>query len=66
MKKVSTGISLIYVLLNLISATEQFTLGAFFIIHSDETDIFVHREPITGDWLNMGQLTIVWLMSLIL
>ncbi|KAH7175192.1 hypothetical protein EDB81DRAFT_673361 [Dactylonectria macrodidyma] len=67
LKKSSADISLFYILLNTISTTEQFTLGFFCIInHSYDSDFFVHDPRNLGDWLNLLQLIIVWLMSLIL
>lgn len=66
-KKDSTGISLYYLLYNLISATEQFTLGFYFVISDSlSREVFVHYPVNTGDWLNMAQLTVVWLMSLVM
>lgn len=66
-KKDSTDISLYYILFNLISATEQFTLGFYYVVsHSQDTGFFVSDPRNTGDWLNLAQLTVVWLMSLVL
>lgn len=64
-RKDSTGISLYYVLFNLISATEQFTLG-FFLLFTNDSDVFIHDPINTGDWLNLAQLTVAWLMFLVL
>ncbi|KAJ5986967.1 hypothetical protein N7451_011332 [Penicillium sp. IBT 35674x] len=61
------GISLGYLLLNLISATEQFTMGFFILVnHEGGTDLFVETPVTTGDWLNLTQLTLVWVMHLLL
>ncbi|KFZ18427.1 hypothetical protein V502_04103 [Pseudogymnoascus sp. VKM F-4520 (FW-2644)] len=66
-KKDSSDVSLNYILLILISATEQFNIGFFFVAsHSFDSDIFVHDPRNTGDWLNLAQLTVVWIMSLVL
>ncbi|KAH7412440.1 hypothetical protein BKA64DRAFT_702564 [Cadophora sp. MPI-SDFR-AT-0126] len=66
-KRSSAGISLAYMLLNTISATEQFAVGFYFIVtHNDDTDFFVSEPRNFGDWLNLAQPTIVWLMFLIL
>lgn len=66
-KKDSSGISLYYILYNLISATEQFTLGFFYVVNlSKDSDLFVNNPRNIGDWLNLVQLTVVWLMSLLL
>lgn len=55
------GISLGYLLLNLISATEQFTIGFYILVNfTGGTDIFVETPLTTGDWLNLAQLTLVW------
>ncbi|KAJ5657872.1 uncharacterized protein N7484_001521 [Penicillium longicatenatum] len=61
------GISLGYLLLNLISATEQFTIGFFLLVnHEGGTDIFIQTPKTTGDWLNLAQLTVVWVLHLLL
>ncbi|KAJ5533118.1 hypothetical protein N7494_009670 [Penicillium frequentans] len=61
------GISLSYLLLNLISATEQFTIGFFILVnHKGGTDLFVETPITTGDWLNLAQLTLVWALHLLL
>ncbi|KAK0100218.1 hypothetical protein ONS95_008556, partial [Cadophora gregata] len=65
--KSSRDISLAYVLLNTIAATEQFALGFYFIAtHNLDSDFFVSAPRNLGDWLNLAQLTIVWAMFLIL
>ncbi|KAH7371846.1 hypothetical protein BKA64DRAFT_268214 [Cadophora sp. MPI-SDFR-AT-0126] len=59
----SSGISLYYVLFNLISATEQFTISFFFVVNSVEpADAFVKNPPNAGDWLNFGQFALVWVL----
>ncbi|KFY31522.1 hypothetical protein V493_01030 [Pseudogymnoascus sp. VKM F-4281 (FW-2241)] len=66
-RKDSSDVSLKYILLILISATEQFTIGFLMVAsHSKDTDFFVHDPRNTGDWLNLAQLTVVWIMSLVL
>ncbi|KAJ5313319.1 uncharacterized protein N7443_000203 [Penicillium atrosanguineum] len=53
------GISLGYLLLNLISAPEHFTTGFFILVnHKGGTDLFVETPLTTGDWLNLAQLTL--------
>ncbi|KAJ6110195.1 hypothetical protein N7486_002430 [Penicillium sp. IBT 16267x] len=60
------GISLGYLLLNLISATEQFTIGFFILVnHKGGTDLFVETPVTAGDWLNLAQLTLVWVLHLL-
>ncbi|KAH7327194.1 hypothetical protein BKA65DRAFT_510134 [Rhexocercosporidium sp. MPI-PUGE-AT-0058] len=66
-KNTSVDISLTYILLNTISTTEQFALGFYYIAsHNHDSDFFVSDPRNLGDWLNLVQLTIVWVMSLIL
>jgi hypothetical protein len=61
------GISLGYLLLKLITATEQFTLGFFFLVNNTEgSDIFIETPVTTGDWLNLAQVTVVWILYLLL
>jgi hypothetical protein len=64
-RRTSSGISLYYVLFNLISATEQFTISFLFTVtQSEESDVFVETPPNTGDWLNLVQFTVVWILWL--
>ncbi|KAE8356782.1 hypothetical protein BDV28DRAFT_65478 [Aspergillus coremiiformis] len=59
-----TGLSLSYVLCNLMSATEQFTLLFFLLVNETEyADII---QPTTGDWINLAQLAAVWILWLLL
>ncbi|KAF9888963.1 hypothetical protein FE257_008133 [Aspergillus nanangensis] len=61
------GISLGYLLLNLISATEQFTIGFFLLVNNTGGSDFFNETPLTtGDWLNLAQLTLVWVLQLLL
>ncbi|KAJ5767250.1 uncharacterized protein N7511_004866 [Penicillium nucicola] len=61
------GMSLGYLLFSLISATEQFTIGFFFMVNNTGgSDFFVETPLTTGDWLNLAQLTLVWLLQLLL
>ncbi|KAF4893014.1 hypothetical protein CGCF415_v012840 [Colletotrichum fructicola] len=63
------GLSLYYVLFNLISATEQLTLGFFLNVNDTgrlRGDAFVNDPATAGDWLNFVQLVVVWLCSLVL
>jgi hypothetical protein len=65
----STDISLIYILLNLIVATEELTLGYHFIVADYKTpygDGITHDPPTLEDWLNVDQFLVVWLGHLIL
>ncbi|OHF03004.1 ATP synthase F0 [Colletotrichum orchidophilum] len=63
------GLSLYYVLFNLLSATEQVTIGFFLNVNNDGSlrpDVFVNTPATAGDWFNLGQLVVVWLCSLYL
>ncbi|KAH8897577.1 hypothetical protein GQ53DRAFT_817870 [Thozetella sp. PMI_491] len=65
-KKDSTGVSLYYVLWNLVSVTEQFALGFLSIVNDIDAPTFFAGFPRTlGDWLNLWQLTLVWLVFLL-
>lgn len=65
LRRDSSGISPYYVLFNLISATEQFTFAFFFVVNNSEgSDAFVNRPPNSGDWLNLIQLALVWVLWL--
>lgn len=67
LRKDCSGISLYYVLFNLISATEQFTLTFFIQVNDTEgADFFVGRPSNAGDWLNLCQVTVVWVLFLAL
>jgi hypothetical protein len=67
LRRDSSGISLYYVLFNLISATELFTISFFFLINNvEESDVFVNRPPNAGDWLNLAQLALVWVLWLLM
>jgi hypothetical protein len=65
----SSGISLIYILFNLIVATEELTLGYHFIVADYKTpygDGITHDPPTLEDWLNVDQFLVVWLGHLVL
>ncbi|KAJ9299780.1 hypothetical protein DTO271G3_2664 [Paecilomyces variotii] len=69
-KKTSTGLSLFYILFNLLSTTEQFTLGFFITVNargeSRDLHFFAHNPRTLGDWLNLAQLSVDWVMFLLL
>lgn len=66
-RRTSNGISTRYVLLNLISTTEQFALTFFFVVnHFDNPDFFVHAPRNAGDWINLVQMTVVLIIWLTL
>ncbi|KAH8743749.1 hypothetical protein F5883DRAFT_592078 [Diaporthe sp. PMI_573] len=62
LRRDSTGISLFYVLFNLIVITEQFTIDLALITSVDGGDIVVHTPATTGDWLNLAQFGTVWVL----
>jgi uncharacterized protein with PQ loop repeat len=66
-KRNSSGISVYYVLFNLISATERFALVFFFVVnYIEDPDMFVQKPVNTGDWLNLAQTAAVLLLWLVL
>ncbi|KAF5011005.1 hypothetical protein FDECE_2875 [Fusarium decemcellulare] len=60
------GLAPNYILFNLIVATQQFSLGLYYIVANDEVDFVVHSPPTLGDWLNLAQFTVVWVGHLVL
>lgn len=63
----SDGISLSYVLLNLIVATQQFSLYLLFVIDdSTVADFLVKSPPSIENYLDLAQFGIVWLCQLVL
>ncbi|PYH70539.1 uncharacterized protein BO88DRAFT_250236 [Aspergillus vadensis CBS 113365] len=69
-QKTSTGLSLIYIFLNLLSATERFTVGFSAIVNytiagADAPAFFVHDPRTGGDWLNLLQLGVDWVLLLL-
>lgn len=66
-RKDSSGISAYYVFFNLISATEQFTIAFFLNMNTHKRcDFFVHDPATAGDWINLAQLGLVWILWLML
>ncbi|KAL4885398.1 hypothetical protein BJY04DRAFT_134061 [Aspergillus karnatakaensis] len=66
--KTSTGISITYILFNLIVATEQFTNEFYIMVNVPEASggMFTHEPLSRGDWLNFAQITVVWVLLQIL
>ena len=63
----TAGISLYYLLFNVISATEQFAISFYFIVNRvDHSDVFTHDPPTVGDWLNLAQTTVVFIAWLVM
>ncbi len=67
-KKDSTGISIGYVLANLLVATEQLSLEAYVTVNvpGSAGGTFTHDPLSTGDWLNFVQTLVTWLLFLVL
>ncbi|PWY96313.1 hypothetical protein BO94DRAFT_580177 [Aspergillus sclerotioniger CBS 115572] len=60
-RKDGSGISLSYLLLNLICATEQFLLAFIYYTMPDgESSMFVETPKSWGDWVNLVQLGVGW------
>lgn len=63
----SSGISLAYVLCNVVSATHQLSLAVLFFAFTDEDNLWVWTYPQgLTDWINIAQLVIVWVGMLLL
>ncbi|KAI8182797.1 hypothetical protein K4K52_006965 [Colletotrichum sp. SAR 10_76] len=63
----SSGVSLYYVLFNLLVATELLTIDLTLLTGVEDSDVFVQQPASLGDWLNLAQFAIVWaLWALIL
>ncbi|KAI9890438.1 MAG: hypothetical protein M1814_003922 [Vezdaea aestivalis] len=64
-KRDTAGISLYYILLNLISATHQFSLNLHLISENAQiAETIVQTPPSLGDWLNLAQSTVLWISQL--
>jgi hypothetical protein len=62
-RKDASGIALSYILLNLIAATEQFALNFGYIaLTMPSSGVFVHKSLTAGDWLNLAETTLVWVL----
>ncbi|KAB8238197.1 uncharacterized protein BDW43DRAFT_321250 [Aspergillus alliaceus] len=57
------GISLAYLLCNVINATEQFTISMSYLFIAGDSDFFIYNPPNAGDWLNFLQLAVTWGLS---
>jgi uncharacterized protein with PQ loop repeat len=65
-RKDASGIALSYILLNLIAATEQFALNfGYTALNMPSSGVFVHKSLIFGDWLNLAQTTLVWMLFVV-
>ncbi|KAL3447850.1 hypothetical protein BJX65DRAFT_276126 [Aspergillus insuetus] len=59
----ASGIALSYILLNLIAATEQFALNfGYTALDMPSDGGFVHKSRTVGDWLDLAQTTLVWVL----
>lgn len=71
MRKDSAGLSLYYLLFNLIVATELFTLSFLFVVNyareeKGKPNMFVHDPPDVGDTINLVQFSLVWVLWLVM
>ncbi|KAF5855659.1 hypothetical protein ETB97_008832 [Aspergillus alliaceus] len=57
------GISLAYLLCNVINATEQYTISTSYLFIAQGSDFFIYNPPNTEDWLNFLQLAVTWGLS---
>lgn len=58
------GISPTYIFFNLLVATDQLGFHAYLMVaNSEMLDEIVASPPTAGDWLNLVQFGIVWLMN---
>ncbi|KAE8386118.1 hypothetical protein BDV23DRAFT_190295 [Aspergillus alliaceus] len=48
------GISLAYLLCNVINATEQFTISMSYLFIAGDSDFFIYNPPNAGDWFFLG------------
>ncbi|OBT61485.1 hypothetical protein VE03_09356 [Pseudogymnoascus sp. 23342-1-I1] len=66
-KQDSTGISIGYVLANLLVATEQLTLAMYVtvVVPDSAGGTFTHSPLSTGDWLNLVQTLVSWAMFMV-
>ncbi|KAK4204627.1 hypothetical protein QBC40DRAFT_345362 [Triangularia verruculosa] len=70
-RKDSAGLSLFYLLFNLIVATELFTLSFIFVVNYAREefagpDLFVHDPLNAGDRMNLAQFALVWVLWLVI
>ena len=71
LRRDSWGLSLYYVLFNLVVSTELFTMAFFFVVNVNVSDarlgseVFACRPANTGDWINLAQIAAVWVLWLL-
>ncbi|OJJ73398.1 hypothetical protein ASPBRDRAFT_205648 [Aspergillus brasiliensis CBS 101740] len=70
-QKTGTGLSLLYIFLNLLTTTERFTAGLLTAVNwtiagADPPGYFAHTPRTTGDTLNLVQLGTDWVLLLLL
>ncbi|RAL13201.1 uncharacterized protein BO97DRAFT_442635 [Aspergillus homomorphus CBS 101889] len=70
-QKASTGLSILYIFFNLLSATERFTVGFLTAVNltiagADPPGVFAHTPRTIGDCLNLVQLGVDWVLLLLL
>ncbi|KAE8376157.1 hypothetical protein BDV26DRAFT_305782 [Aspergillus bertholletiae] len=59
----SMGTSLVYLLCNVLNATEQFTISFSYLFIAEDSEFFIYSPPNAGDWLNFFQLAVTWSLS---
>lgn len=70
-RKDSSGLSLFYVLWNLIVASELFALSFLLVVNSagealDKPGIFVHNSQDVRDRINLAQFALVWALWIVM
>jgi uncharacterized protein with PQ loop repeat len=67
-KQTTSGVSSLYILWNLIHATEQFTIYVYAIFTEGEPDgsIFLHSPPTVGDRFSLWHCAVVTILFLTL
>lgn len=67
-KQTTRGIDSLYILWNLISATEQLTIYIYLLFteYEREGNIFLHSPPSAGDWFSLCHCAAVTILFLTL
>ncbi len=63
----ASGISPIYVFINLVAATELFTISFVITVNYPEpSSSFTHDPRQLGDWINFANITVIWALWLVM
>ncbi|KAI3337939.1 hypothetical protein F4824DRAFT_460701 [Ustulina deusta] len=63
----ASGISPIYVFINLVAATELFTISFVITVNYPEpSSSFTHDPRQLGDWINFANITVIWALWLVI